>query len=68
MTRPTPEFLAMLRGFPAAADAAELAGHGELAIAYQTALCMFLQACADDGIEVDPADVGFMFGIIDDDF
>jgi hypothetical protein len=66
MSRPSTEFLAMLRGFPAAADAAELAGHHQLSAAYQMALCLFLEAAAEDGVEVDPAEVGIMFGFVDD--
>lgn len=66
MTPVPSDLLATLRAFPDAADAAAAAGLHELEAAYRMALLLFMDACLQDGIDLDPADIGADFGVIDD--
>lgn len=66
MTPAPSDLLAMLRALPSAADEAGLAGLHALEAAYRMCLLVLLESCLEDGIDVDPAELGIDCGVVDD--
>jgi hypothetical protein len=49
------------------AEAQAIAGHHNVEAALYQSRLLLVEACIDDGVELDGAQLGFTFGVVDDD-